>query len=113
MKRGEVWTVAGGPDYAGKPRPVAIVQDDAFSSTASVTVCPFTTHIIDAPLMRLPVEPTPGNGLRTPSQLMADKITTVAKTKLKRRLGALSTEEITGLNRAMVVLLGLAGRSKE
>jgi mRNA-degrading endonuclease toxin of MazEF toxin-antitoxin module len=42
---------------------------------------------------------------------MADKTTTVAKAKLKRRLGSLSVEEIAGLNRAMVVFLGLAGRS--
>ncbi len=28
MKRGEVWTVAGGTDYAGKPRPAIVIQDD-------------------------------------------------------------------------------------
>lgn len=111
MKRGEVWTVAGGADYAGKPRPAVIIQDDSFGGTASVTICPFTRHTINAPLVRLLIEPTPDNGLRTASQLMADKTTTVAKAKLKRRLGSLSVEEIAGLNRAMVVFLGLAGRS--
>lgn len=30
MKRGEIWTVAGGKDYGGKPRPVLIIQDDRF-----------------------------------------------------------------------------------
>lgn len=43
MRRGEVWTVAGGKDDAGKPRPVVIVQDYGFDTTASVTVafvCP-------------------------------------------------------------------------
>ena len=33
MKRGDIWTVAGGKDYAGKPRPVVIVQDDSFDAT--------------------------------------------------------------------------------
>ncbi len=28
MRRGDIWTVAGGADYAGKPRPVVIIQDD-------------------------------------------------------------------------------------
>ena len=28
MKRDEVWTVSGGKDYAGKPRPIVIVQDE-------------------------------------------------------------------------------------
>jgi mRNA interferase MazF len=57
MKRAEIWTVAGGPDYTGKPRPAVILQDDAFDGTASITVCPFTTHLVDAPLIRLAVIP--------------------------------------------------------
>ena len=43
MRRGDIWTVAGGKGYADKPRPVVIVQDDSFNATASVTVCGFTT----------------------------------------------------------------------
>ncbi len=34
MRRREIWTVLGGNDYAGKPRPVMIVQDDSFDATA-------------------------------------------------------------------------------
>ena len=48
MKRGEVWTVAGGPDYASKPRPAVILQDNAFDATASITLCPFTSQTVDA-----------------------------------------------------------------
>ena len=43
MRRGEIWTVAAGSGYAGKPRPVVIVRDDSFDATDSVTVCAFTT----------------------------------------------------------------------
>ena len=110
MKRGDIWTVAGAPDYAGKPRPAVILQDDAFDATASITICPFTTYAVDAPLMRLPVEPSARNGLRAASQLMIDKITTVSKKKLERRVGQLSDEDIVRVNRAMLVFLGLAGR---
>jgi mRNA interferase MazF len=92
MKRAEIWTAAGGPDYAGKPRPAVILQDDAFAGTASIALCPFTTHIIDAPLIRLPVEPTKQNGLNVTSHLMVDKITTVAKSKLQRRIGKLAAK---------------------
>ena len=63
MKRGEIWTMAGGPGYAGKPRPVLIIQDDAFDATASITVCLITTEPIEAPILRLNVKPTPENGL--------------------------------------------------
>lgn len=109
MRRGEIWTVAGGKDYAGKPRPVVIVQDDRFDATDSITICAFTTDTTTAPLLRLPVEPSERNGLRSPCSLMADKSTTVPKTKLGSRLGRLDDEEILRLNRAMLVFLGLAG----
>lgn len=109
MRRGEIWTVAGGPDYAGKPRPAVILQDDAFDATASITICPFTTQVIDAPLMRLPIEPSDRNGLRATSHLMVDKTTTVSKKKLESRIGRLSDEDIVRMNRAVVVFLGLAG----
>ena len=112
MKRGELWTVAGGPDYAGKPRPAIILQDDAFDATASITICPLTTHGVDAPLMRLPIVPSERNGLRAASHLMVDKITTVSKRKLENRIGHLSDEDVVRVNRAVVVFLGLAGRAR-
>jgi mRNA interferase MazF len=87
MRRGEIWTTAGGGEYVGKPRPVVIVQDDRFDMTASITVCAITTDPTDAPLLRLPVEPNEANGLRAPSRLMVDKLTTVPKSKLGSRLG--------------------------
>src|SRR5881296_3842810 len=109
MRRGEIWTAAGGQDYAGKPRPVVIVQDDRFDATASITICAFTTDPTDAPLFRLPIVPNEGNGLRAPCRLMADKITTVPKTKIGSRVGRLDDEDVVRLNRAILVFLGLAG----
>jgi mRNA interferase MazF len=109
VRRGEIWTVAGGRDYAGKPRPVVILQDDRFDATASITVCAFTTDPTDAPLFRLPVVPSSGNGLREPSRMMVDKITTVSKAKLGAHLGRLDDQDVVRLNRATMVFLGLAG----
>jgi mRNA interferase MazF len=108
MRRGEIWTAAGGTGYAGKPRPVVIVQDDVFDSTASVTVCAFTTSEIEAPLFRLPVSASEGNGLAAACRLMVDKLTTIPKGKLGRRIGRLDDEDVVRLNRAMLVFLGLA-----
>lgn len=108
MKRGEIWTVAGGPDYAGKPRPAVILQDNVFDATASITVCPFTSHHIPAPLLRLKVQPSEQNGLLAVSDLMIDKITTVSKSKLQQLVGRLSPGDIVRLNRAVIVFLGLA-----
>jgi mRNA interferase MazF len=111
MKRGEIWSVAGGADYAGKPRPVVILQDDRFSGTLSITFCPLTTNSASAPLFRLPIEPHAKNGLKIPCSLMVDKITTVAKTKIGSRIGRLADKDVVRLNRAIVVFLGLAGAS--
>jgi mRNA interferase MazF len=108
VRRGDIWTVAGGPDYAGKPRPAVIVQDDAFGATASITICLLTTDPIDAPLLRLPVPADPSTGLAQPSRLMIDKVTTVAKSRLGVRIGAMGTEELTSLNQSMLLFLGLA-----
>lgn len=109
MKRGEIWTAAAGSGYVGNPRPVAIVQDDRFDATDSVTVCAFTTDPTDAPLFRLRVEANDANGLHEPCSLMVDKITTVPRSKLGERVGRLSDEEMVRLNRAILVFFGLAG----
>jgi mRNA interferase MazF len=108
MKRGDIWTAAGGKDYAGKPRPVVILQDDNFDATNSITVCAFTADETDAPLFRLAVEPNERNELRVACRLMVDKITTVPKTKLGARVGRLDDEDILRLNQAVLVFLGLA-----
>ena len=100
--------MAGGSGYAGKPRPVAIVQDDAFLERDSVTVCLITTDPTDLPVFRIPVPPTTANGLRSPSQLMVDKVTTVARSRLGQRLGCLAEEDLLRLNRSLLVFLGLA-----
>ena len=100
--------MAGGKDYADKPRPVVIVQDDRFEKTHLVTVCLFTTNPIDTPLVRVLVEPTEGNGLRTASRIMADKITTVSKSKLGTRVGQLDDESMIRLGRALLIFLGIA-----
>jgi len=76
--------------------------------TGSVTVCAFTTDPTDAPLFRLPIEPSEGNGLRAVCRLMVDKITTVPRAKIGARVGRLADEDLVRLNRTVLVLLGIA-----
>jgi mRNA interferase MazF len=107
VKRGDVWTVSA-TGYAGKPRPAVILQDDRFDATASLTICLFTTDETDAPLFRIRVEPDADNGLREASRLMADKIVTVSRDRLGRRIGRLAAADMTRLDQAVLVFLGLA-----
>jgi mRNA interferase MazF len=109
VRRGEIWTVAGGPSYAGKPRPVVILQDDRFAATQSLTICPFTTDPTPAPLFRLAIEPGTVTVLGSESRLMVDKITTVSKARMGKRIGRLEDQDLVCLNRATIVFLGLAG----
>lgn len=102
------WTVSGGASYTGQPRPAVIVQEDRFSQTSSITLCAFTTDPTEAPLLRMVIEPTDRNGLKNASRLMIDKVTTVPKTRLGKRIGKLSDEDLVRLNRALTVFLGLA-----
>ena len=108
MRRGDILTVAGGKDDAGKPRPVVVVQDDSFDATDSIIICAFTRDETEAPLFRLAVEPNERNGLRTVCRLMVDKITTVPKSKLGSQIGRLDDADILRLNQAILVFLGLA-----
>ena len=109
MKHGEIWTVAGGPNYAGKPRPAVIIQNNLFDSLESVAICGFTTDPTEAPLFRIPVEPSGENGLRASARLMVDKIATVPKTKVGVRIGMLAPEDMIRLNRAIVRFFGIGG----
>lgn len=112
MLRGEIWTASGGKNYAGKPRPVVVVQDNAFDATGSITICAFTSDPTEAPLFRLEIEPAPEDGLDRASRLMVDKITTMPREKLGKQIGRLSDADLLRLNRAMMVFLGLANTGR-
>lgn len=109
VPRGDIQAASAGSGYVGKPRPVAIVQDDRFDATASVTVCAFTTDTTDAPLIRLLIEADEVTGIRESSRLMVDKISTIPRSELGERIGRLSDDDMIRLSRALVVFLGLAG----
>ena len=108
MRRGDVVTVAATGDY-GKPRPAVIIQSDAFpDSHASVVICQMTSELADAPDFRVTVDPSATNGLRTRSQIMADKPTTVRRERIGEIIGRLGTDDIGRLNVALAFVMGLA-----
>jgi mRNA interferase MazF len=105
MRRGDIVTVAGGV-YASKPRPALVVQDDRFDATDSLTVCPFTTTEVEAPLLRVPVLASEANGLGHDSFLMVDKITTVRRSNAHTVLGRLEATTLVEFERRLLVFLG-------
>lgn len=107
MKRGEVVTIAL-PGAYGKPRPALVIQSDHFEAHSSVIILPVTSDLRVAPLMRITVDPTDGNGLRKVSQVMVDKAQTVPREKVGAVIGKLEDETLVAVNRALAVFLGIA-----
>ena len=108
MKRGDIVIVSAPGDY-GKPRPAVIVQADLFNDThASIIVCLLTTDIQEAPLFRLDVEPSESNGLKSPSQIMVDKIVAMKRERIGVAIGKISEDTLISLNRSLTLFLGLA-----
>jgi len=107
VKRGDLVTVSLQGDY-GKPRPALIVQSDLMDELESVVLCPITSDLRDAAAFRVTVEPTPVNGLRNLSQVMADKLSTVPKTKVGEPFGRLDDKKMQDIERAILLVLGIA-----
>lgn len=105
MRRGDLVAVAG--DF-GKPRPALVVQADTFGAAATVTVLLMSATLVEAPLIRITVQPDPANGLRRPSQIMVDKAITVRREKLGDPFGRLDGETMLAVNRSLALFLGIA-----
>lgn len=107
MNRGEIWLVAGGA-CPSKPLPAVLIQDDRFDGTDSITVCPFTSVDAPAPLLRVRIAPDEMCGLDSVSWIMVDKLTTVRRAHVTRRIGRLSSRQVVDVERLVMVFLGLA-----
>ena len=107
MKRGDLVTVAAQGDY-GKPRPAVVIQSDSLDAADSVLVALLSSTLADAPLYRLTLEPTAGNGLRAVSQVMVDKVVTVSRERIGERMGCLDEGTLIEVTRALAVFLGFA-----
>jgi mRNA interferase MazF len=104
----DVVVVAMKGDY-GKPRPALVIQSDLFNgSHASVPVAPVTSAIVDSPLFRLTLEPSPSNGLRSISQIMIDKATAIRRDRIGKSIGHLDDSTMIRVNRAVALWFGIA-----
>lgn len=107
MRRGDLITVALSGDF-GKPRPALVIQADLYETTGTLTVLLLSSTLVNAPLIRQTVQPSPQNGLAKPSQIMIDKIMTVQRVRVGSAFGRLDDQTMLSVTRLLAVFLGLA-----
>jgi len=107
MRRGDFVTIALQGDY-GKPRTALVIESDHFEAHPTVTVLLVSSAIVEAPLLRVTVDPDASNGLRAPSQIMVDKAMTVMREKIGLSFGRLNADRMLEVERRLALFLGIA-----
>jgi mRNA interferase MazF len=107
VKRGDLVTVAMQGDF-GKPRPALVIQSHRFEAVGTVTVLLLSGTLVEAPLIRLTLHPTPENGLLKPSQIMIDKPMSIRRDRLGVPFGRLGDDAMLAVARSLAVVLGIA-----
>ena len=105
-RRGEVWWVSFDPSLGGeiqKTRPAIILSNDAANTALNrVIVVPITSQVAKV---------YPGEALVTVNgeqrKAMADQIMTAAKQRLKSKLGGLSRTDLTAVENAVLMQVGM------
>jgi mRNA interferase MazF len=106
-RRGDIVLIVV-PGELGKPRPAVVVQAEELGERRTIVVCPMSSDTSEASALRPHVEPTPANGLRFRSQIVTDKIVAVRRDRIRSAIGRLDTATGERLDRALLVVLGLA-----
>lgn len=104
-RRGDLVAVSLQGDF-GKPRPALVVQTDLLDALPTLMLCPISSELRDADF-RVLLQPTPDNGLRLPSQVMVDKVSTLPRSKVGAAFGHVEAESLRKVDRALLLVLGL------
>jgi mRNA interferase MazF len=108
VKRGDVVLVVV-PSDRGRPRPGVVVQADEFNERLStIFICPISSDVQDGLSLRPIIEAQTANGLRLRSQIVTDKMIALRHDRVRRVIGHLDRETSEHLDRALLVVLGLA-----
>src|SRR6202034_3634122 len=115
MRRGEIVSVSFDPargSEAAKTRPAVVVSNDAANATATrlgrgvVTVVPVTSNTARVYPFQV-LLPARQTGLTRDSKAQAEQVRSIAVERVGRRVGELTPDLISQLDRAIRVQLGL------
>jgi mRNA interferase MazF len=112
-RRGEIWDVDWSPGRGTEQqgiRPSLVVQNDQGNSSPSyplTVVAAMSRTKRDLPL-HVRIFPTPQNGLTDETDIKCEQLLTVEKTRLLRRRGMISAEEMSRVDAALRLSLHLS-----
>jgi mRNA interferase MazF len=108
LNRGDVVYFGERGEYTGKLRPGVIVQrGTTLDDAPSVTLCGITSTAMPTNVARVPVMPSPENGLDVPSFVMIDKIASIGRSRVRRVFGQLAQDELAAIDNALRIWLEL------
>jgi len=106
LKRGDIVLVVFTGEF-GKPRPALVIQTDTAIPSEYITCIPITGTLKRVPDVRVPIDPTPQNGLTKPSELMVDLVQTASRSRFRDVIGVIETETMILVEISLSLHLGL------
>ncbi len=108
--RGEIHTAATGGGFGSKPRPVLVLQSDAYGQLPKTTIALIGSRSDDPPSYRIPVDPSETNGLRKASEVQPDILMTIRWDQFGEFCGVLEPQIMARVEVALLKLLGFNDR---
>ena len=112
VSRGELWWVDWSPGRGSEQaglRPALVVQTNAGNHNPSypnTIVVAVSTKGRELPF-HIKLDPSPSNGLRTPSYAKCEQVFTISKERLQDRVGKVADDDFARVEAALRMVLGV------
>ena len=99
LARGAIVSFGERGEYTRKPRPGLVIQrTSTLDHSATVTLCGLTTTAVVNSRTRVTLHPSAINGLRLPSFVMVDKISSISRERIGKLIGHLEPSEMEAVD---------------
>ncbi|SRR5579883_2960436 len=111
-RRGEIWDVNWSPGRGAEQqgmRPALVIQNDRGNSSPSypLTIVASMSRTERELALHVRIAPTPENGLTNETDVKCEQVMTIEKSRLIRRRGSLTHEEMQRVDNALRISLSL------
>jgi len=107
VKRGDIIVIAP-PAPFGKPRPALILQAAVLEDNELITVALISSDpAFFSRAFRIPIRPTPENGLKKPSEIVIDNIQTIPVERVGGLIGEAGPEIMRAVDASLRLFFSL------